>query len=88
MLADVPDMNNPASELSQHVKFITDNYGTNFRTFKHGLFHGVLDSIFFVLPVLSMSAFYERKGFAYIGVHLLYWVFTLGIMGGIICQFM
>jgi hypothetical protein len=87
MLADVPDLAKPESELSIHVKYIMDNYGMNYRSFKHGVFHGVLISFFFVLPVLSMGALYERKSFGYIGVHLLYWILTLSMMGGLICGF-
>ena len=62
-------------------------YGSNFRTFKHGVFHGVLAGIFFALPVLATNALFERKGFKYIAVNAGYWIITIALMGGIICQF-
>jgi len=30
---------------------------------------------------------FERRGFKYIAIHGGYWMLTLGLMGGIICQF-
>lgn len=61
-------------------------YGTEFRTFKHGAFHGVLTGIFFVLPVLATNAMFERKGWKYIWINTTYWTITIAIMGGIICE--
>ena len=58
-------------------------YGTNFRTFKHGLLHGII-----ALPILATNAMFERKGFKYIAVNAGYWIVTMGLMGGVICQFM
>jgi Protein of unknown function (DUF1761) len=62
-------------------------YGNWYRTFKHGVFHGVITSIFFALPVIGINAVYEQKGFKYIAIHTGYWAVCLGLMGGIICQF-
>ncbi|HRN41812.1 MAG TPA: DUF1761 family protein [Vicingus sp.] len=30
---------------------------------------------------------FERKGFKYIAINSGYWIITLGLMGGVICQF-
>lgn len=60
-------------------------YKDLFRTFKHGLFHGIISAIFIALPILGINALFERKSFKYIFLHLGYWIITLGIMGGIIC---
>ena len=62
-----------------------DDYGDAFRTFKHGVFHGVLAGIFIALPILGTNALFERKSAKYILINAGYWVVTLGIMGGIIC---
>jgi hypothetical protein len=62
-----------------------DDYGDAFRTFKHGVFHGVLAGIFIVLPILGTNALFEPKGAKYIFINTGYWIVTLGIMGGIIC---
>jgi hypothetical protein len=67
-------------------KMMMDKYGQNFRTFKHGLFHGVLSAIFFGLPLMGINALFEQKSWKYIFMHLGYWALTLGLMGGVICQ--
>jgi hypothetical protein len=64
-----------------------DNFGTDFRTFKHGMLHGAIAGLFFMLPILATNAMFERKGFKYIAVNAGYWILTLMIMGGVICQF-
>jgi hypothetical protein len=63
-----------------------DTHGNNFRTFKHGLLHGSMSGILFVLPILAINAMFERKGFKYIAINAGYWIICLAIMGGIICQ--
>lgn len=63
-------------------------YGNDFRTFKHGLLHGFIAGFTFALPILATNALFERKGFKYIAVNAGYWITTLGLMGGVICQFM
>ncbi|CAH8282847.1 uncharacterized protein DUF1761 [Mariniflexile fucanivorans] len=70
--------------LQSYSDFMTD-YGNNFRTFKHGVLHGVIAGIFFALPVLGTNALFERKSAKYILINSGYWIVTLGIMGGIIC---
>lgn len=72
------------------VKYFNDfmaNYGDRFRTFKHGAFHGTLAGIMFALPILGINAMFERKGFKYIAINVGYWVVSLALMGGVVCQF-
>ncbi len=77
----------PADPMSNpDYKFMFDKYGHNFRTFKHGAFHGILSAVFFALPVLGIQAMFERRSGKYIFIHLGYWVITFVLMGGIICQ--
>ena len=81
LVADMtPDQQEPL------VKDFNDKFGTLYRTFKHGAFHGVLLGLFFVLPVLGTNALFERKGFRYIAINAGYWIVSLAIMGGVICQ--
>lgn len=87
MLQNVPDLANPDSEVAKHVKFLMDNYGTNFRTFKHGALHGTITGIFLVLPIVATGAMFERRSGKYIALTAAYWIITLAIMGGLICQF-
>lgn len=61
-------------------------YGTNYRTFKHGLLHGMMTGILLVLPILGTQAMFERKSTKYIMINVGYWAICLGLMGGIICQ--
>lgn len=63
-------------------------YGDNYRTFKHGALHGVMSGLFFVLPVLSIIAMFERKSVKYVAINAGYWVVTLAIIGGIICEWL
>lgn len=62
-------------------------YGDRFRTFKHGALHGVIGGIAVALPILGTNALFERKGFKYVAVNAGYWIVTMGLMGGVICQF-
>jgi hypothetical protein len=82
-----PDLQDPNSALSIMLKDFMAKYGNNYRTFKHGVLHGVIAGLFFALPVFGINALFERKSFQYIAIHTGYWVVTLGLMGGIICQF-
>ena len=70
--------------LQSYSDFMTD-YGNHFRTFKHGVLHGVLAGVFIALPILGTNALFERKSAKYIFINSGYWIVTLGIMGGIIC---
>lgn len=79
-------MADPNSPSSIYVKNFMDTYGTNFRTFKHGTFHGILSSIIFVLPIIGIIALFEKRGFKYVAIHTGYWLVTLALMGGVICQ--
>ena len=61
-------------------------YGANYKDFKHGFLHGALTGVFLGLPILAIQAMFERKKFKYIAINAGYWIITLGIMGGIVCQ--
>ena len=65
--------------------FLT-NHGDAYRTFKHGAFHGTVDGILIALPILATNALFERKGLKYILVNGGYWIVTLALMGGVLCQ--
>lgn len=82
-----PENTGPESPLGMELSNFMAKYGTNFRTFKHGAFHGFLAGFTLVLPILGTNALFERKGFKYIAVNCGYWMITMALMGGIICQF-
>ena len=74
----------PSKALPSFQAFMTD-YGTAFRTFKHGALHGFMTGLFFALPIIGVGALYERRSWKYVLIAGGYWVVSCMIMGGIIC---
>jgi Protein of unknown function (DUF1761) len=64
--------------------FMAD-YGTAFRTAKHGALHGTLTGLFFAFPMIAINGLFERKSWKYIFIHAGYWVISLMIIGAIVC---
>jgi hypothetical protein len=79
-----------ASELTgqalEDFKNFIASYGENYRTFKHGVLHGAMTGIFIALPILAIQAMFERKSFKYVAINAGYWIITIALMGGIVCQ--
>ena len=74
-----------------HVKpsftaFMAD-YGTAYRTFKHGALHGFMAGLFFAFPLIGINGLFERKSWKYILIHAGFWALCLTLMGGIVCAF-
>jgi hypothetical protein len=74
----------PTKALPSYNAFMAD-YGTAFRTFKHGALHGFMTGLFLVLPVIGVGSLYERRSWKYVLIAGGYWVVTCMVMGGIIC---
>ena len=74
----------PTKALPSYTAFMND-YGTAFRTFKHGALHGFMAGLLFALPVVGTGALYERRTWRYTLVCGGYWVVVCMIMGGILC---
>ena len=70
--------------LPSYEAFMAD-YGTAFRDYGHGAFHGVIFGILVALPILGTNALFERKSAKYIFINLGYWIVTLAVMGAILC---
>jgi len=85
VLANEPGMKDPNSEISRYVADFMSKYGSNFRTFKHGAFHGTLTALFLALPILGIVALFERRSFKYVAIHTGYWILTLALTGGAVC---
>lgn len=66
--------------------FMAD-YGTAYRTFKHGALHGFMGGLFFAFPIVGINGLFERKSWKYIFIHAGYWMLTLMLMGGIVCAY-
>jgi hypothetical protein len=73
-----------SNALPTFTAFMGD-YGTAFRTFKHGALHGFMSGLFFAFPIVAINGLFERKSWKYILIHAGYWLVTLTIMGSIIC---
>jgi hypothetical protein len=74
----------PSTEMGALYKTIMDQFGTSYRTFKHGAFHGIIGGFMTVVPVLGTNAMFEGKGLKYIAINCGYWIVCLGLMGGIL----
>ena len=70
--------------LPSFTAFMND-YGTEFRTFKHGVFHGLMTGITVALPIIGTNALFERKSAKYIFINSGFWTVCMMVMGGIIC---
>ena len=70
--------------LPSYAAFMND-YGNSFRTFKHGVLHGLLTGIFMAFPIIGTNALFERKSAKYIFINGGFWIVCMMIMGGIIC---
>jgi hypothetical protein len=75
----------PSLAKPSYAAFMAD-YGTAFRSFKHGALHGLMTGLFLILPVTGVGALYESRSFKYVLESGGYWVVSMMIMGGIICM--
>lgn len=87
MLMGEADLFTAGSDANVFFTTTIEKYGTAFRTFKHGVMHGTIFGIIFATPVIGILALFERKGAKYIFIHAGYWIISLALMGGVICQF-
>jgi hypothetical protein len=58
--------------------------GHSFVTFQHGLVHGALISILFILPVFVTMSIFEKRGWNWAFVNWGYWAITCLLMCGIL----
>jgi hypothetical protein len=73
-----------ANAKPSYTAFMAD-YGTVFRTFKHGALHGFLTGLFLALPIIGTNALFERRSWKYTLVSGGFWIVCFMLMGGIIC---
>lgn len=82
------DFKTEGSETQMMLKGFMEKYGQNFRTFKHGAFHGTLAGLFISVPIIGTNALFERKGFKYIAINGGFWIISMALMGGVICAWL
>jgi len=78
----------PNTELGSMYKTIMDQFGSAYRTFKHGAFHGTMTGILMATPIIATNSLFERKSFKLIAINCGYWIISMGIMGGILSAWM
>ena len=74
----------PSLAKPSYTAFMLD-YGTAFRTFKHGMLHGFITGLFLALPIVGTNALFERRSWKYTLISGGFWIVCFTIMGGIIC---
>jgi len=87
ILMNEPSLTEVGSDLNNYVTDFMVTYGNNFRTFKHGALHGTMVGLLIVLPVLGTNALFEKRSFKYVMINSGYWMISLALVGGILCQF-
>ncbi|PRZ25192.1 DUF1761 domain-containing protein [Flavobacterium granuli] len=73
-----------ATAKPSYTAFMAD-YGTTFRTFKHGMLHGFITGLFLALPIIGTNALFEKRSWKYTLVSGGFWIVCFMLMGGIIC---
>jgi hypothetical protein len=86
VLANEQGFMQPGTDITNYFTDFMTRYGGNFRTFKHGAFHGFMIGFLVAMPVLAINSMFEKKGFKYIAINAGYWIVSLILMGGVICQ--
>lgn len=84
-LVNLPGFGEPGSEVELYYQDFVSRYGSEFRTFKHGAFHGFLSGLLIGLPILGVNAMFEQRGWKYIAINVGYWAVTMALMGGVVC---
>ena len=74
----------PTIAKQSYVDFMVD-YGTAFRSYKHGALHGFMSGMFLAFPLIAINGLFERKSWKYIFIHAGYWAVCLTIIGAIVC---
>ncbi len=83
-----PDVFVSGSEVQLEFNALMEKYGDAQRSFKHGIIHGTEATLFIVLPLIAINALFERRGWKYILIHLVYWWICFILIGGILCEFL
>lgn len=58
-----------------------------FDTFKHGAAHGLIVSLFLLVPTSITNGLYEQRSWKNMIITAGYWIITLSLMGGILDYF-
>lgn len=81
-----PGFTEQTGEAYTYFQDFMNQYGDRFRTFGHGALHGSMIGLLLVMPVMATNAMFERKSVKYVLINSGYWIITIALMGGILCQ--
>jgi hypothetical protein len=86
----LPEWQESGSALWQDLNQLDDKWGIYSRHlhFGHGALHGAFGALFIVAPVICINGLFERKSWKYMLIHVGYWVISMALMGGLVCQFL
>lgn len=86
----LPEWAESGSALWQDLNQLDEKWGMYSRHlhFGHGALHGAMGALFIAAPIICINALFERKSWKYMLIHVGYWVISLAVMGGLICQFL
>jgi hypothetical protein len=87
ILINEPGFKETGSEVNNYIMDFMSRYGQNFRTFRHGVVHGILGGLLLVMPVIAINAMFEGRKFKYIAINAGYFIVSMALMGGVICAF-
>lgn len=82
----MPDVMESGNAAQQQFTDLMAMYGDRYRSFGHGALHGGMVALLLVFPLIAINALFERRGWAYIGIHTGYWFICLMLIGGLLCQ--
>lgn len=86
ILQDEINFPNPAG-FEDAVRQAADIGQHKFRTFRHGVAHGVAFSLFALLPLIVINSLFERRNWKYILINWGYWAICAILIAGTSCQF-
>lgn len=90
MFGMLPEWADTDSDLWRQLNALDAQYGMYHRHthFGHGALHGGFFGLLFVGPILGTHANFAGQNWRLPAIHTGYWVITLALMGGVLCQFL
>ena len=71
------------NSMAEHIA-LNPHFDPKTGPFGHGAVHGLVTSIFLIIPVIVTISLFERRNFKYMLSHALYWIITFMAIGAIV----
>jgi len=72
-----------AALLSYSISRFAGHPEDKLNEFMHGMYHGFLPAIYYVVPILVSKALFEKKNVSWILISTIYWVLAMMLVGGV-----